>query len=74
MPRITIDAEGCKSCGLCIEFCPRKVITISPKLNSRGHHPALNTMPENCIGCSICATMCPDVCIEVFREKKAKKP
>lgn len=71
MPYITINAEGCKACTLCIEFCPKKCIAISEKLNSRGFHPAEPIDPAHqCTGCRICATMCPDVCIDVFREQR----
>jgi len=71
MPYITINAEGCKACTLCIEFCPRQCISIGKELNSRGHHPAVFSQPDNCTGCRVCAIMCPDVCIEVFRQAPA---
>lgn len=69
MAHITINAEGCKACQLCIEFCPRKCITLAETLNSFGHHPVAFTTPDRCTGCRICATMCPDVCIEVYRDE-----
>lgn len=68
MPHITINAEGCKACMLCIDFCPRKSISLGEHLNSRGYHPAEFIKDAGCTGCRICATMCPDVCIEVFRD------
>ena len=67
MPHITINAEGCKACQLCMDFCPRQCIALSEQLNSRGYHPAQFVHGAKCSGCRICATMCPDVCIEVFR-------
>jgi len=68
MAFVTINAEGCKACMLCIEFCPKASLALSDDLNSRGYHPAQQRSPELCNGCRICALMCPDVCIEVYRE------
>ncbi len=67
MPRVVIDAERCKSCMLCVEFCPKGVLTPSEETNSKGHHPIRCTNQDECTGCGICALMCPDVCIEVYR-------
>lgn len=68
MAHISINAEGCKACLLCIEYCPRDCIALGEELNSRGYHPAVFATPEQCNGCRICATMCPDACIEVYRD------
>jgi len=67
MPKIVIDQERCKGCGLCIEFCPRKIIVFSTNFNSKGVHPAQFTDEEKCTGCAFCAIMCPDAAIEVWR-------
>ncbi|MBC7328121.1 ferredoxin family protein [bacterium] len=67
MPKIVIDQERCKGCGLCIEFCPKKIIVWSKSFNQRGVHPAEFTDEEKCIGCAFCAIMCPDAAIEVWR-------
>ena len=71
MAHVRINAEGCKACLLCIEFCPRKCLAVDDRLNSRGFHPVMMTDDAECTGCRICALMCPDVCIEVFRDGKA---
>lgn len=59
--------ELCKGCGHCISVCPKKIIVLSEKLNSKGYHPA--EVPEDkmkeCIGCKSCAIMCPDLVIRV---------
>ncbi|MFQ5841829.1 MAG: ferredoxin family protein [Thermodesulfobacteriota bacterium] len=70
---IEIDREFCKGCKLCIEFCPKGVISLSSNLNVKGYHPAYFTEEEStkekrkCTGCSICAIVCPEVAIEVYR-------
>ncbi|MFA5093822.1 MAG: 4Fe-4S binding protein [Candidatus Omnitrophota bacterium] len=70
MPRITIDRDACKGCGLCSINCPEKLIVIDETLNVRGVHPAKfigQEDPDKCKGCKMCAIMCPEVCIEVFK-------
>ncbi len=67
MPKVKIDAELCKSCGLCVEFCPRNALEVSDETNARGYHPVVLRDEEACTGCGICALVCPSVCIEVYR-------
>lgn len=68
MPKIIINEDRCKGCGLCANACPKKIIALSKgKLNAKGYHPAELTDQEKCIGCSSCAIMCPDVAIIVER-------
>ncbi|MFA5079893.1 MAG: 4Fe-4S dicluster domain-containing protein, partial [Dehalococcoidia bacterium] len=57
----------CKECGLCIYFCPQKVIIQSSKLNAAGYLPAALKDNGDCTGCAVCAIVCPEVAIEVFR-------
>jgi len=64
---IVIDQQLCKGCGLCIEFCPQKIIKPSDKLNSAGYTPAALVEGGACTGCATCATVCPEVAIEVYR-------
>lgn len=65
MPKVTIDEEVCKGCGLCADNCPKKAIQMSGKLNKKGYHPAEWARPEDCIGCAFCGRMCPDCAITV---------
>jgi 2-oxoglutarate ferredoxin oxidoreductase subunit delta len=73
MPKgyITVDAQRCKGCGLCIEFCPKKVIVTFRDLNPAGYYPAEFVNADGkggCTGCAICGFVCPEVVIEVFRD------
>ncbi|MCS7233839.1 MAG: 4Fe-4S binding protein [Synergistetes bacterium] len=68
MASIIINGERCKSCGLCVKACPRQLIAISDKLNSKGYRYAIFIDASGkCIGCAFCAVSCPDVAIEVYR-------
>lgn len=65
--KIEINQELCKGCELCIEFCPKNLITLSETLNSAGYLPSQIKDTKECTGCATCATVCPEVAIEVYR-------
>lgn len=68
MAKLTFKTDLCKGCGLCVEACPKKLLTIAKdKINQKGHSPVEITNPDECVGCAFCATMCPDCIITVER-------
>lgn len=69
MPRIIIDTEKCKSCGICINICPNKLIRFGQSANSCGNIPTEFVDENNkCTGCAMCAISCPEIAIkEVLR-------
>jgi 2-oxoglutarate ferredoxin oxidoreductase subunit delta len=66
---IRIKAARCKSCGLCIEACPKGSIFISKRINEKSYFPAEFNKRNECTGCGLCAVVCPEAIIEVYREK-----
>ena len=69
MPKVTVNEDVCKGCGLCVKYCPQSLIMIcESELNGLGYRPAgFSDGDDNCKGCKICAEMCPDVAIEVYK-------
>lgn len=70
--RVEILNTYCKSCSLCVDACPKKVLRISDRINNKGYR-YVEQFGEDCIGCGICAVRCPDGVIEVFREDMAQE-
>jgi len=72
---VYIVEERCKGCGLCIAFCPKKVLVESDRINEKGYHPpelVENPPVDVCINCGFCERICPDFAIFV-KEKKVSK-
>ncbi len=64
---VKIDTNECKGCGLCVESCPPKCLSLRPELNQYGVHPAQYS-GEGCTGCGICFYCCPEPgAITVYR-------
>ena len=72
-PRIELDPELCKGCGLCIHECPRECLRLSNKFNHLGYIYA-EYPGEGCIGCGTCFYACPEPgTITVYKKEKEKK-
>ncbi len=65
-PPVSIRREWCKSCGICVEFCPKKVFESDEEGRPVVAHP------EACSLCRICEQLCPDFAARVRREERAK--
>ena len=59
-----INREWCKGCGICVHFCPKKVLELDES------DKAIASRPEDCICCKLCELRCPDLAIEVIVEDK----
>ena len=67
MAKVEILAERCKSCGYCVEFCPKHVLGIGKNVNSKGYEYVEVVNPDDCVGCAICGRVCPDGAIDVYK-------
>jgi 2-oxoglutarate ferredoxin oxidoreductase subunit delta len=70
MPKLVIEAERCKGCQLCVEFCPPKVLAMGTMLNTRGFYPVMLIDEERCTSCAACAIVCPDTVIAVYKAER----
>ncbi len=57
--KISVRREWCKSCGICIEFCPKDVLVPDDQ-----EKPILKNI-DACIKCGFCELRCPDFAITV---------
>ncbi len=73
MNHVRIDRERCKSCGLCIEVCPKHLLDYSKDLNSHGYHPIELRDEDKCSACTLCGVVCPEGGVEVYKEVKEKR-
>jgi len=69
-----IDEDRCKGCGLCVSVCPKEVLEIAEKVNTKGYFPAFQARPEDCIFCATCCRMCPDVAITISEVEEQPQP
>jgi len=71
---VSIEAELCKGCGFCIEFCPMGVLELSDSINKQGYqYPRVKQGKEDsCVACGMCERVCPEFAIQV--REVAKKP
>ncbi|MGR3311553.1 MAG: 4Fe-4S binding protein [Candidatus Brocadiales bacterium] len=53
---ITINHNYCKTCGICVSFCPVQDLEI---------HRGKLTELGKCIACRLCEIYCPDMAITV---------
>lgn len=65
MSKIKLSFERCKACYLCMENCPQQAISVSGKVNAKGHE-YVEVDEEKCVGCGCCYQMCPDYVFEIL--------
>ncbi len=61
---VSINRTWCKGCGLCINVCPKKVLSFNEQRKAQPEKP------EDCIGCRQCENICPDFAVTVKEEKE----
>jgi 2-oxoglutarate ferredoxin oxidoreductase subunit delta len=68
--KVEINEERCKGCAVCTQFCPLKLLSISPnKINAAGYNVITVSDLNKCIGCGMCVMMCPDRVLKIKEEQ-----
>jgi 2-oxoglutarate ferredoxin oxidoreductase subunit delta len=60
--KIEINRDFCKGCGICIAFCPKRVLELDE------NEKVVVRRIEDCSACRLCELRCPDIAIEVQAE------
>lgn len=69
---VSIEAEHCKGCELCVDECPQDCLQMSLNINQLGYHYAVLS-EDTCTGCINCALVCPEAVITVYRAGRKQK-
>ena len=68
---VRIEPENCKGCGLCIDVCHSKQISLSGQFNKLGYNYVQATN-DACNACGFCYYTCPEPgAVEVYRDAKS---
>ena len=65
--KVTVYPDWCKGCGICVEFCPGKVLELSDQ------GKAMVAREEDCVRCGFCELHCPDFAI-IVKDKEPVQP
>ena len=63
--RLEITPEWCKSCDICVKFCPERCLRLNEE------RVVELAQPEQCTGCRLCELLCPDFAIRVHLDAAA---
>jgi 2-oxoglutarate ferredoxin oxidoreductase subunit delta len=63
---INIKHAHCKGCGICVAFCPQKILV----LDELGVIKLVN--PENCTQCLQCELRCPEFAVKIVKSEVEK--
>lgn len=70
MIEIVINANYCKGCSICIDFCPKDVLQPAKEMNAKGYILPEVSHIDACTQCQLCVIVCPDLAIAVTSKEK----
>jgi 2-oxoglutarate ferredoxin oxidoreductase subunit delta len=70
---VLINKERCKGCSYCTEFCPRKSLTMSQEISSKGYLLATVDDPDKCLNCGLCEIICPEFAVHLVDKKSSNQ-
>ncbi len=65
--QVSVFADWCKACGICIAFCPKGVF----RADKTGLPRVIDS--DRCVGCRFCEIHCPDMAVTVQEEKPRRR-
>ncbi len=72
---ISVSAQTCKACGLCVEKCPMDVLTLVHHPDSENKkHMAPMVEKEKCLGCGVCVHACPTESLGLIPSENPAEP
>ncbi|WP_371371092.1 ferredoxin family protein [Sporomusa aerivorans] len=60
---VDVNTKWCKSCGICVAYCPKKVFALTEKKK------LIIEKAEECVACKMCEYRCPDLAITITRKE-----
>ena len=63
--KLIINSAWCKGCGICVAFCPKKVLGLKRE--------KVYLAAEGCILCGQCELRCPDYAIYLEKEENSNE-
>ncbi len=63
--KVTIYKNWCKRCGICVAFCPKKVLAVDQE-----GYPFCNDN-KACTACGLCELRCPDFAVVVDKSSRS---
>ena len=65
--RVSINADWCKSCYICVSLCRKEVFAKSSRLGWHGLPTVEIKNSSDCTGCMECELQCPDMAITMVK-------
>jgi 2-oxoglutarate ferredoxin oxidoreductase subunit delta len=64
---LVVHRSWCKGCGICVAFCPQKVLDLDEE------EKIMVTRESDCTSCGRCEVLCPDFALSI-EERCGGKP